>query len=124
SKLYFRASEYTNGPELWVSDGTEAGTIMLKDINTDSGIGSYPGNFIKRNNELFFTADGGNGTRFELWKTNGTAAGTVLVKDIKPTGSSSANSFILHNNLLYFTADNGTDGEELWISNGTEAGTV
>ena len=32
--LYFRANDSTNGEELWKSDGTSAGTVMVKDINS------------------------------------------------------------------------------------------
>ena len=31
--LFFIANDNTNGKELWKSDGTEAGTTMVKDIN-------------------------------------------------------------------------------------------
>ena len=30
--LIFRASDGTNGRELWKSDGTASGTVMVKDI--------------------------------------------------------------------------------------------
>ena len=39
--LYFRANDGTNGGELWKSDGTASGTMMVKDINNGSG-SSYP----------------------------------------------------------------------------------
>src|SRR6185295_3573578 len=69
-----------HGQELWRSDGTAAGTVMLKDIKPGSA-SSNAGNLINVNGTLFFTADDGvHGN--ELWKSDGTVSGTTLVKDI------------------------------------------
>ena len=38
--LYFQANDGTNGYELWKSDGTASGTVMVKDINSGSGSSS------------------------------------------------------------------------------------
>mgnify|MGYP003687910505 CR=1 FL=1 len=35
--LYFSGTDGTNGYELWKSDGTASGTVMVKDINSGSG---------------------------------------------------------------------------------------
>jgi ELWxxDGT repeat protein len=65
STLFFNANDGTYGWELWKSDGTEAGTIMVKDIYPGSG-SSGPGSMIYVNGTLFFAAnDGTNGS--ELW---------------------------------------------------------
>ena len=78
--LFFQAYDGVNGGELWKSDGTAAGTVLVKDIRPGLST-SYPGNLTAVGNTLFFTADDGvNGT--ELWKSDGTTAGTVLVADI------------------------------------------
>ena len=110
--------------ELWKSDGTAAGTVLVKDISPGSA-GSIPNNLTNVNGTLFFAADDGtNGT--ELWKSDGTAAGTVLVKDIRPScsGSSYPGYLTNVNGTLFFAADDGTHGRELWKSDGTAAGTV
>ena len=78
--LFFSANDDANGQELWKSDGTEAGTSMVKNILAGSS-GIFSKNLTEVNGTLFFTADDGtNGS--ELWKSDGTDAGTVMVKDI------------------------------------------
>ncbi|MCB2205824.1 PKD domain-containing protein [bacterium] len=122
---YGRFADGVAGDELWMSDGTAAGTVMVKDINPGSG-SSWPCMFAELNGELYFAAyddDAG----FELWKSDGTANGTVLVKDINPNGNSEPLWLTTVNtaggDLLFFSADDGTNGRELWISDGTPGGT-
>ena len=79
-KFYFAGTTAAEGIELWVTDGTPAGTVLVKDINP-SGDSNPNYGFIVYNNELYFTAADGTTGR-ELWKTNGTGAGTVQIKDI------------------------------------------
>lgn len=118
--MYFGADDGVNGLELWRSDGTEAGTYMVKDIRTGA-VGSNILYVMNVNGTLFFVAnDGTNG--MELWKSDGTAGGTEMVKDIS-VYSSSPNNFTELNGILYFTAEITYGNSELWRSDGTEAGT-
>ncbi len=123
--LCFRARNgaSANGYELWKSNGTEAGTIMVKDIFLGT-TNSDPGNFHVHDKILYFSAFGPVAA-IELWRTDGTEAGTYMVKDIFPGGNPSrpANLSSLGNKLI-FSANNGPTGIEPWISDGTEAGTV
>ena len=108
--LFFTANDGTNGHELWKSDGTAAGTVLVKDIYPGSGnsFARFSVNLTNVGGTLFFTAnDGVNGT--ELWKSDGTAAGTVLVKDINPGSSSSYPRYLTNvGGTLFFTANDGT----------------
>lgn len=123
--LFFIANDGIHEPELWKSDGTEGGTVLVKDINPGpvTSFGLYP--FLTPvDSTLFFVAatpDEG----FELHKSDGTGAGTVLVKDIMPGPNPSSTSRLVNvNGTLFFGADNGVNGYELWKSDGTESGTV
>jgi trimeric autotransporter adhesin len=123
--LFFAADDGTNGRELWRSDGTAAGTYMVKNINT-AGDGA-PGNLTNVGGTLFFRATDGpdNGTThgYELWKSTGTGPGTELVKDIDASGDSTPISLANSGGRLFFSADDGATGRELWRSDGTGPGT-
>ncbi|AFM26137.1 calcium-binding protein [Desulfomonile tiedjei] len=122
--LFFKASDGVHGIELWRSDGSEAGTEMVRDIGTSSSDG-YIGAMTEANDTLFFVAyDGING--YELWKTDGTDVGTVVVKDILPGSGSGVvgDSLTSVNGTIFFLGSDGIHGTELWKSDGTEAGTV
>ena len=116
--VFFTANDGINGIELWKSDGTQAGTTLVKDIKDGKG-SSLPSDLTIFNGSLYFKAD--DGTRgSELWKSDGTVTGTLMVKDIVP-GAESTNieHLIKYNNMLFFSTTNG----EIWKSDGTEHGT-
>src|SRR5688572_6905284 len=121
--VYFRADHSSFGSELFKSDGTANGTVLIKDINKGQS-GSVPQFIAALENIILFSANDG-ATGHELWKSDGTANGTVLVKDITPRLSDSYPSdLIAFKGFVYFTASNGAAGKELWRTDGTEAGTV
>jgi ELWxxDGT repeat protein len=133
--LFFRANDPgVTGEELWRSDGTEAGTYLVKDINTNGSDGSNPSDLTVVGNTLFFTAndgsEGGGNDGYELWKSNGTTAGTQLVEDINSTDNSFPSQLTKVGSTLFFTAydgpqGGGTHGYELWKStDGTAANTT
>jgi ELWxxDGT repeat protein len=71
---------------------------------------------------LFFTAFD-HQIGLELYVV--TANGSTLLKDVFPgnTFSPSPQNFTDANGMLLFTADDGVHGSELWVSDGTAAGT-
>jgi trimeric autotransporter adhesin len=121
--LFFPAAANTDGLpyfNLWKSDGTAAGTVLVKG---GDAFGVSAGSLVNVNGELFFVAYGDE-KGYELWKSDGTTAGTVIVKDIHPgAGSSFSTGLAAANSILYFSADDGVSGQELWRSDGTAAGT-
>lgn len=119
-RLYFSS---TQGNSIWSSDGTLAGTKLVKSL-TPNSFSRNPFNLINANGTLMFVAD--NGTHgFELWKSDGTESGTVMVTDINSgANSSSPRELVNANGVLYFRASSPDHGLSLWRSDGTASGTV
>ncbi|GEM_PF-2449086 len=81
SPTHFLFSGNLNGEaELWISDGTSAGTILLKDINTHVPGSSIPTGYMAGGAGVIFYAISATHGR-ELWTSDGTAVGTVEVFD-------------------------------------------
>lgn len=119
---YFVAQTSTLGPQLWKTDGTEAGTLLVKEIR-NGGYSAKPHSLTNVQGTLYFVAyDDVHGE--ELWKSDGTAAGTVLVKDVVPgRDGSTIRGLTVVGDDLFFTA--GVDRDiELWKSDGTAEGTT
>ncbi|MGB3535532.1 MAG: ELWxxDGT repeat protein [Microcoleaceae cyanobacterium] len=122
-KVFFRASDGSNGKELWVSDGTEAGTRLVKDIWGGSNT-SDPDYLTAVGDKVFFSADD-DSNGHELWVSDGTEYGTGLVKDIYPDFLGSSPFYITAvGDKVFFAASDGSNGRELWVSDGTEYGGV
>lgn len=121
-KLIFSGSTKATGQELWISDGTVAGTKILKDIKPGPDL-SGPHSFAEMNGKLYFSAnDWIHGS--ELWETDGTPQGTQLAVDIVTGWHSSAlMGNIAFGSKLFFWASDSLGFIEPWVSDGTGAGT-
>src|SRR5438270_3421387 len=83
-QVLFVAHDPATGNELWRTDGSAAGTVMVKDI-VPGPIGSDPSGLVDNSSLAFFvTSDATAGLR--LWKSDGTAEGTVPVAPLGPAG--------------------------------------
>ena len=132
--IFFQADDCIHGSELWKTDGSSSGTVMVKDINPTAGLGSNPSYIVEFNDNIYFQAvDGVHGE--ELWQSDGTQVGTILLIDIlrgsqgskpshlniviPPTHSDTPNSPV----LLFFANSDEKEHAEMWISDGTAIGT-
>src|SRR5687767_4572947 len=88
----FRATTRETGIELWRTDGTGAGTSLVKDIWPGPASGTSHRSFPSGSSQFdpvivgdvafFLASDGVHG--WELWKSDGSEAGTSMVKEIRP----------------------------------------
>jgi ELWxxDGT repeat protein len=130
----FRATHPLSGNEVWVTDGTAAGTTLLRDVVPGVGSSTPRRLAIPVRHEVraaviggslrvFFAAwtySGGN----EAWISDGTAAGTQLLLDVNPgPEGSDPSDFTPFNGKMYFSAFEPATGSELWESDGTVSGT-
>ena len=127
-RIFFWANDGSTGEELWVSDGTSAGTVLVKDIENGS-MPSGPGEFLATyKNRLYFEAYTTLLGR-EIWSSDGTDAGTSIFLDACP-GSCSATTYgdypleagEINGTLLFRAAVNGSQ-PVLWATDGTSVGT-
>jgi ELWxxDGT repeat protein len=117
--LYFAANDGQTGQELWKSDGTPEGTVLVKDLapgeDDDFGVPapSDPDHLTGVNGNLYFTTNAGKA----LYKSDGTAAGTEPIRD----GLQLWQATTL-NGLFYYLEH---DQAGIWLgkSDGTPAGT-
>ena len=116
-KLYFSATDGTNGQELWVSDGTDTGTYLFKDINPSGS--SNPMELKVCNGKLYFQASTDGGATPGLWVSDGTQAGTINITN----NFHSPQEFTEMNGKIYFSAVNNQYGTEFWVTDGTLSGT-
>jgi ELWxxDGT repeat protein len=99
------------GSQLWKSDGTLGGTVMVATVLNAGTEAEVLGS-------LFFFNVGN-----QLWKSDGTALGTALVRNIDPASSETPTQLTASGNTLFFEGCDSQHGCELWKSDGTTLGT-
>jgi ELWxxDGT repeat protein len=111
-----------NGPSLWRTDGTTAGTVLL------ASFPSAPRALTAAGSKLFFTAPSRDGNGEDLWVSDGTRPGTRPLTHFTPASPFTPGPGfepVLHAAGAHvdFAADDGGHGWEIWQSDGTVGGT-
>jgi len=93
-----------HGVELWKTNGTAAGTVLVKDINPGN-YSSLVDNMLDASGVLYFNAYDRLNNGMGVWRSDGTEAGTVMLMNTAP-GSPTTASYPLwhHNGAVYFIA--------------------
>lgn len=116
-RVFFTADDGDHGTELWITDGTSAGTRLVADASPGSP-SSVQDSFIALGDLLFFvstTASAGG----ELWRSDGTTV--EMVVDLAPGAEASAPTGLLplpDLGLLMFAGYTPANGVELWQTDG------
>ncbi len=119
--VYFAGTTAANGLGLYKSDGTVAGTVLVKELNSTDM--TQNNNYategpVTANGIFYFGAKDNTSPGIKLWRSDGTASGTyVLTGPTQPTNIVELNGFVL------FLGYDAVNGGELWRSDGTQAGT-
>ena len=120
SRFFFDADDGVNGRELWVSDGTPLGTMMLGDMESGDAI-DYTSEATAWMNGIVFTTHGQQGHR--MWWSNGSVTTSIWQA---PWFSSSASSDLMNQSTAISSLGQGLlQGDEsgLWFAaKDTQAG--
>ncbi|MBD3881757.1 hypothetical protein IFO70_08330 [Phormidium tenue FACHB-886] len=121
NEIYFFADDGEAGRELWKSDGTDAGTVLVRN-NGGSPRGSIADNasMVLFQNTLYFAADNEVDGR-QVWTYDPAAPANSQLKQIiinripgQGAEGSSPIQFTVAGSNLFFNATDGLSGEELW----------
>ncbi|NNJ11451.1 hypothetical protein EKD04_014025 [Chloroflexales bacterium ZM16-3] len=119
-RLFFAEENYSGEGWIAVSDGTTAGTQVLRQLTNPVD------SLVAANDGAFFVQDQASLNRMhaELWHTDGTGDGTTLVRSFESTNRNvrPEQMTFIENRLLFVKADE-AHGTELWQSDGSPEGT-
>ncbi len=109
---------FLDGRDLWTSDGTAEGAVLLRSFAANDS----PGGLVGGTHRLYFSTSlaGGGGGR-KIWESDGTPQGTLPVPGL-PTVPDRIPQLGRVGDHLYLAITDPDHGQELWTSDGTAAG--
>jgi ELWxxDGT repeat protein len=123
-RVVLSADPYTEGEEPWLSDGTVAGTRLIRDLATAPGRGSEPRFLSTVGDRTYFVTVDDNRASV-LWMTDGSESGTHPLRSWPPTSEGVAvQQLVASGSRLFLIVDAPDQHTGLWVSDGTADGTV
>ncbi len=116
--LYFRATDLAHGVELWATDGTVAGTRLVKDIRTGD-YGSALWHLTPVAGGVVFRATD-DSLRQKLWFSDGTEAGTKILADVRILDDTMV---LVGSEVLFIGYETNKADAQIWSTDGTVDGT-
>ena len=121
--LYFVGADQAGNDELWVTDGSQAGTHLVKEINPNTG--ADIGDLRVVGNKIMFLANETRTTSlttndYDLYVSDGTEAGTMKVYDLNALSNTlltEQSAGVSSNGKLIFCTNT-----DVMVSDGTAAG--
>jgi len=115
-------SHATLGVELWISDGTAAGTKVLGDLLPPAPLSAAPSRVV-RLGAISYLSMPDSSTTQALWRTDYSLAGSSIVIGGLAGDKDAGLMPLVVADKIYFVGDDGVHGSELWVTDGTPAGT-
>ena len=121
-KLYFTGNDPLHGFEIWVTDGTPAGTHLWNDF-TSGPESSNPLPVLSMPGGFLFTTGEVDKPRNLFYTTSVPGTEVALLQIVGEGWDQSGPFHLAWNGLAYFKNESPLGGEELWVTDGTPAGT-
>jgi ELWxxDGT repeat protein len=113
---FFTATISNLGSELWITDGTEEGTRLVKDIHPGWQGSNIVGGAVAADGTLIFAANDGHGD--QVWRSDGTKIGTFALTPASGSAENQARAIVRHGDFVYFFFFSQA-GAEIWRTNGS-----
>ncbi len=125
--LYFNYYKADGSDELWKTDGTTTGTLLVKNLGF-GGMHTYFMPLTNGSRIVFMVYDAANNTNDSLWVSDGTPAGTNPVKRFARSATV-GNVYPAYGedgtgNGLFVSFEDTANGKQVWKTDGTAVGTT
>lgn len=123
-KVYFVATDSAYGREIWVTDGTPAGTTLAYDLSPGAASGNPAYLIASKSGHLFFERSN------KIYAALPGSAPVLLnappYVDLEPDFKTLGNKIVPFKNGVAFAAQDGSfaDSTQIWVSDGTPGGTI